>query len=198
MFRVNGAWTASPVKGDIVGVVDAGLPSATAYFNLRENLNDIDFNSDGDKSDQQIRFAVNSSALQVVPGVVTDNNWLQGIIVHASAITQFEGSVARHYKGNGVISTTPIAATAGAFRRTLDGVDVAFGRYIVKGDGTIVDSGLIGTVVGRVGQTPVVDLIVPSSRAACCSPGTARRRPLCESLRSMTTARCTSRSFRAR
>jgi hypothetical protein len=65
VFRVNGAWTPSPFKGQIVGVVGAGLPGATAYVTVGEAQNNTDYNGDGDKSDFVLRYAVGSNELQV-------------------------------------------------------------------------------------------------------------------------------------
>ena len=64
--------TPTSFSGTIIGIVDFGLSSATAYVVVSERGSNLDLNGDGDTADVQIRMAVGSPELVVVPGAPPD------------------------------------------------------------------------------------------------------------------------------
>jgi hypothetical protein len=166
-FRVNGVWAPSPFKGQVVGVVGAGLPGATAYVTVGEAENNTDYNGDGDKSDFQLRYAVGSNqllgtALQVGSDGIVNKSSITYFLGRGGGIGTFTSATsAVQLLPNGVITTTPLTAVPVFIPglRFLLGTDGAYGegRYVLRTDGTVVDSGLTGTVVGLVNGIPIVD-----------------------------------------
>jgi hypothetical protein len=157
-FRIGGVWTNSAVKGEILGVVDKGTAAATAYVVVSEQLTNVDLDGDSLKTKYQVRKAVNSATLQLIPGPLVDQGWLDNIVVQPKAITSMVATAATQLKGGGSVVGSTIIPTSAAQPTYINGDDWGFGRYLIKADGTIVDSGLNGDVVGLVGTTPIVDL----------------------------------------
>jgi hypothetical protein len=160
-FRVGGVWTPTPLKGQILGVVDKGTAGATTYVAIIDS---------GDNTKFQIRKAVNSSTLQLIPGPLVDQTWIDDLVIQPKAITSMVDVTATQFKGNGAVVTSAITSTPTAHRTHINGKDFGFGRYLIKADGAIVDSGLAGDVVGLVGTTPIVDLPDSNRVIAAATP----------------------------
>jgi hypothetical protein len=171
-FRVGGVWTATTVKGEILGVVDKGTAGATAYVVVSENLTNVDLDGDSLKTKYQVRKAVNAPVLQLLAGPppLVDQSWLENIVVQPKAITSMIGTAATQLKGAGIVVGSTIVPTSTARPTYINGDDWGFGRYLIKADGAIVDSALNGDVVGLVGTTPIVDLASGDRVLAAASP----------------------------
>jgi hypothetical protein len=157
--------TRTPFSGSIIGVIDIGLPSATAYFELSESESNLDLNGDGDHADVQIRMAVNSPELVVVPDARPYGFGTP--IVSEHVITGVGPDDLVQYRGRGQVTRFPFSSAApflytGFFLvETFLSGDHGVGRYLLKQDGTLIDSGLRGQVMGTVGDIPIVVLFPP-------------------------------------
>jgi hypothetical protein len=163
-IRWNGVWIDQTMAPSLLGIVDAGSSTATAYFGVQEGLYGVgDLSGDGNLDDFQVLFlTVGSPVLQVAPGFENQAGWSSRRIVQPSAITSIDGSIARQYRGNGVVTSRSVTPTPGPIPHSFKPDTWGMGRYLVKPDGTMVDSGLYGDVIGAVGETPIVWMITSS------------------------------------
>jgi hypothetical protein len=161
-FWSKGVATPTPFSGRVIGVVDIGLSSATAYVEISESESNLDLNGDGDHGDLQVRMAMSSPELVVVPGAPP---WGFGeFILSEHVITAVGPDDLVQYRGRGQITRFPFSSAApflytGFFLvETLWSGDHGVGRYLLKQDGTLIDTGLRGQVMGTVEGIPVVVL----------------------------------------
>jgi hypothetical protein len=161
-FWSKGVATPTPFSGRVIGVVDIGLSSATAYVEISESESNLDLNGDGDHGDLQVRMAMSSPELVVVPGAPP---WGFGeFILSEHVITAVGPDDLVQYRGRGQITRFPFSsATPGLYTgfflvETLWTGDHGVGRYLLKQDGTLIDSGLRGQVMGALGDIPIVVL----------------------------------------
>jgi hypothetical protein len=172
-IRSNGVWIDQSIAPSLLGIVDAGSSTATAYFGVQEgSLGVGDLSGDGNLDDFQVQFlTVGSPVLQVAPGFENQAGWSSRRIVQPSAITSLDGSIARQYRGNGVVTSRPVTPTPGPIPHSFKTDTWGMGRYLVKPDGSIVDSGLYGDVIGAVGDTPIVWMITSSLASGYAAHG---------------------------
>jgi hypothetical protein len=174
-FWSNGVMTRTPYSGTIIGIVDIGLPSATAYFEVSEGSSNLDLNGDGDQADVQIRMAVGSPELVVVPGAQPNGFGTPIVSEHVITGVGYLDDLVQ-YRGRGQVtrflfsSASPFIYGGIFLVQTLWSGDHGVGRYVLKQDGTLIDSGLRGQVIGAVQDIPIVLLFPPDG--ATGSPGT--------------------------
>ena len=174
-FWSNGVMTPTPYSGNIIGIVDIGLPSATAYVEVSEGGSNLDLNGDGDQADVQIRMAVNSSELVVVSGAQPNGFGTPIVSEHVITGVGYQDDLVQ-YRGGGQITRFPFSSAApflytGFFLvETFISGDHGVGRYLLKQEGTLIDSGLRGQVMGAVEGIPIVVLFPLDGGTG--SPGT--------------------------